>query len=338
MQKALDADAVRAAAQFLKGKVVRTPVLHSEPLTAIAGAELWLKAENLQHVGAFKARGALHAVGRLSEAERARGVITYSSGNHGQAVAFAAKRFVAEAHIVMPEDAPAVKVEAVRALGAEISFAGLTSDDRKAAAEALAAKTGAIIIPPFDHPHIIAGQGTATLELIDQVAEATGGGTLDALLVPVGGGGLIAGACLVAAAAGVDVYAVEPEGCDAMARSLEAGERVAVQPGPTLADGLKPVMIGELNFAIAKAHLAGSFVVDDAALGRSLSSLATYAKMVVEPSGAAAASVALDRRLPGAPRRIGAIVSGGNLGLDRLAQLLTEHSPHPRPVDGGGRA
>lgn len=271
-------------------------------------------------------------MGRLDPDERRRGIITYSSGNHAQAVALAALRYGVGATIAMPEDAPKVKVEAVQAMGAEVVFAGLTSDDRKKVAHDIQARTGGVIIPPFDHPHIIAGAGTATLELVDQVAEATGGGRLDAVLVPVGGGGLIAGACLVAAELGIPVYAVEPASCDAMAQSIEAGERVAVQPGPTLADGLKPVMVGELNFAIAKDNLAGCFRVDDAAMGRTLASLAIYAKVVVEPSGAAAASVALDRGLPGAPKRIGALLSGGNLGIDRLATILQAHGPHGRPA------
>lgn len=328
----LGADDVRQAARFLQGQVVRTPALHLDVLDRIAGAELWLKAENLQHIGAFKARGALHCVGRLAEAERAKGIITYSSGNHAQAVALAALRYGVRADIAMPEDAPAVKVEAVESMGANVVFAGLTSDDRKKVAHEIQATTGGVIIPPFDHPHIIAGAGTATLELLEQVAAATEGGGLDALLVPVGGGGLIAGACLVAAEAGVPVYAVEPATCDAMAKSVEAGQRVAVQPGPTLADGLKPVMVGELNFAIAKANLAGCFRVDDDALGRTLATLASYAKVVVEPSGAAAASVALARRLPGAPKRVGAILSGGNLGSTALAGILASHDPYERPV------
>lgn len=328
----LGADDVRKAARFLDGQVVRTPALHVDVLDRIAGVELWLKAENLQHIGAFKARGALHCVGRLCEEERRRGIITYSSGNHAQAVALAALRYGVRADIAMPEDAPVVKVEAVRAMGAEVVFAGLTSDDRKAVAHEIQARTGGVIIPPFDHPHIVAGAGTATLELIEQVAAATDGGALDALLVPVGGGGLIAGACLVASEAGIPVYAVEPATCDAMARSIEARERVAVQPGPTIADGLKPVMVGELNFAIAKDSLAGCVRVDDEAMGRALASLVAYAKVVVEPSGAAAVSVALDGRLPGSPKRVGAILSGGNLGLDRLAALLSSHAPHARPT------
>ena len=262
----LDVDDVWAAASRIEGRVHRTPVLRVEALDELAGAELWLKAENLQRIGAFKARGAMHAVGLLTPEERARGVITFSSGNHAQAVALAARSYGCQATIVMPTDAPRIKVEGVRALGGEVIFEGTRSDERRAVALALAEQTGGAVVQPFDHPHIVAGAGTATLELCEEVATRTGGGTLDALLVPVGGGGLIAGACLAAAPTKTKVYSVEPHGCDAMARSLEAGERVAVPPGPTLADGLKPTTVGRLNFAIAQRHVAGSFRVDDAQL------------------------------------------------------------------------
>ncbi|WP_428262293.1 threonine ammonia-lyase [Haliangium sp.] len=322
----MDRDAVEAAAERLRGQIRRTPTLRCEALDRRAGAELWLKAENLQHVGAFKARGALYTLGRLSEAERGRGVITYSSGNHAQAVALAARRHGVEADIFMPEDAPAVKVAAVRALGARIHVAGTTSSHRRQAALDHHARTGAVIIEPFDHDDIIAGQGTATLELLDDVAVATGH-DLDALLVPVGGGGLIAGACLACEGTDTKIYSVEPVGCDAMARSLAAGERVAVEPGPTLADGLKPTQVGVKNFAIAATHLAGSFTVDDDELGRALVALAVRAKVVVEPSGAAALAVALRGALPGRPKRVGVLLSGGNLAPTLLAELLTRYGP-----------
>lgn len=322
---ALDVEHVRAAAARIADRVHRTPVLRVEALDARAGAELWLKAECLQRIGAFKARGAMHAVEHLSEAERARGIITFSSGNHAQAVALAARSYACQATIVMPTDAPRIKVAGVRALGAEVIFAGTTSDERKAVALELAERTGGAVIQPFDHPHIVAGAGTATLELLDEVAARTGGGTLDALLVPVGGGGLIAGACLAAAGTGTKVYGVEPHGCDAMARSLEAGQRVAVPPGPTLADGLKPTMVGRLNFAIAQQHVAGSFRVSDAELGPALVALLLHGKVLVEPSGAAGLAVALAGRVPEQPRRIGVILSGGNVDPTLVAELLTAH-------------
>lgn len=322
-------DDVRAAATRIAGRVSRTPVLRVEALDALAGAELWLKAENLQRIGAFKARGAMHAVGRLGEVGRSRGVITFSSGNHAQAVALAARSYGCAATIVMPTDAPAIKVAGVRALGGEVEFAGTTSDERRAVAMERAAASGAAIVQPFDHADIVAGAGTATLELLDEVAERTGGEGLDALLVPVGGGGLIAGACLAVAPTTTKVYSVEPHGCDAMARSLEAGQRVAVPPGPTLADGLKPTMVGELNFEIARRRVAGSFRVNDPELGAALARLLIHGKVLVEPSGAAALAVALRGAakggLPEQPRRIGVILSGGNVDPRVVARLLTEH-------------
>ncbi|MEM1033112.1 MAG: threonine/serine dehydratase [Myxococcota bacterium] len=313
---AMTAADVDAAAVRLEGRVVRTPVVHTERLDARVGCEVWLKCENLQRIGAFKARGALHCVGRLDPAARARGIITYSSGNHAQAVALAAREHGVTARIAMPEDAPEVKVAGVEALGAEIVFAGFTSEDRRQAAMRIQEETGGVVIPPFDHPDIIAGQGTATRELLDDAPP------LDALLVPVGGGGLLAGACLVAAARSVRrIYTVEPIGCDAMAQSLEAGARVAVEPAPTLGDGLKPVMVGALNFAIARRYVTGSFRVDDAEMGDALRVLMATTKLLVEPS-AAAALVPLLRGELSDCRRVGVLLSGGNVDLGRVHALL----------------
>ncbi|MEX1364071.1 MAG: threonine/serine dehydratase [Nannocystaceae bacterium] len=319
-------DHVRAAASRIEGRVWRTPVLRVEALDAIAGAQLWLKAENLQRIGAFKARGAIHAVGRLSEAERARGIITFSSGNHAQAVALAARTYGCAATIVMPTDAPKIKVAGVRALHGEVIFAGTRSDERRAVAMELAEQTGGAVVQPFDHEDIVAGAGTATLELLEEVAERTGGEGLDALLVPVGGGGLIAGACLAAAPTQTKIYSVEPHGCDAMASSLEAGQRVAVPPGPTLGDGLKPTMVGELNFEIARRHVAGSYRVDDDDMGSAMVQLLVHGKVLVEPSGAAALAVALRGGLPQQPRRVGVILSGGNVDPQLVARLVASHA------------
>lgn len=307
---------VVAAAARLAGRVVRTPAVRSAALDRLAGAELVLKAENLQHIGAFKARGATHAVLRLAPAARAAGLITYSSGNHAQAVARAAQLVGAEADIFMPVDAPAIKRAAVEAMGARVHLVGTTSTERRDAALAHRDAHGGAIIEPFDHPDIVAGQGTATLELL---ADA---GPLDALLVPVGGGGLIAGACLACQGTATKIYSVEPVGCDAMARSLAAGARVPVEPGPTLADGLKPTMVGELTFAIARAHLAGSFTVTDDELARALVTLLVTTKLLVEPSGAAALAVALRGNLRG---RIGVILSGGNVAPATVADLLSRY-------------
>lgn len=317
---------VRAAAARLRGEVVRTPTLRVPALDAIAGCELWLKAENLQSIGAFKARGALHAVGRLDREALARPIITFSSGNHAQAVALAARRHGAKAIITMPTDAPAVKVAGVRALGAEVVFAGTTSSERRTAALEIAAKTGGVIVPPFDDPHIIAGAGTATWELLEDVVANTGA-PLDAVLVPVGGGGLIAGACLACIDTSTAVYSVEPVGCDAMARSLEAGERVEVEPAATLADGLKPVSVGVLNFAIAKQYVRGSYRVDDDELARAMVALLLHGKLLVEPSGAAALAAALRGDVPGKPRRVGVLLSGGNVEPSLVTRLLQQAAP-----------
>jgi threo-3-hydroxy-L-aspartate ammonia-lyase len=343
---------VRAAAARIRGRIVATPTLRVPRLDALASApvELFLKAENLQRIGAFKARGALHSVGRLLASSggselrgpialrRRQGVITFSSGNHAQAVALAAREYGIPATIAMPVDAPAVKLAVVRELGATIVMAGTTSDDRRKVAYALQAETGATIIQPFDDPDIICGQGTATLELLEAAAHA--GVTLDAILVPVGGGGVIAGACLAAQAegdrAGVPVFSVEPHGCDALARSLEAGERVRVEPGPTLADGLKPVMVGALNFAIAarpEIGVAGSFRVDDEELGRALIATLTRAKILVEPSGAAGIAAVLREAsslrerlgVVDRPLRCGVMLTGGNVDPALVAELLQRH-------------
>lgn len=321
---------VEAAATRIRGQVVRTPTLRIPRLDAWAGAlagvplELHLKPENLQRIGAFKARGALHCVGRLAPEARARGIITFSSGNHAQAVALAAREYGVPATIAMPLDAPKVKLAVVRELGAEVVMAGYTSDERRSVAYELQAKTGAAIIQPFDDPDIICGQGTASLELLEDASDA-----LDAIMVPVGGGGVIAGACLAAQGTGTAIYAVEPQGCDALARSLEAGERVRVEPGPTLADGLKPVQVGALNFEIAKRAVAGWVRVNDEELGRALVAVLLRAKLLVEPSGAAGVAAAI-REAPrlrarvGAdrPLRLGVILTGGNVDPALIAALI----------------
>ena len=328
----LGAAEVAAAAARIRGRVIRTPVLRVPRLDALAEPpiELWLKAENMQRIGAFKARGAMHALGRLDPALRERGVITFSSGNHAQAVALAAREFGVKATIAMPIDAPPVKLAVVRELGAEVILAGTTSDERKQAALAVHERTGAAIIQPFDHPDIVCGQGTATAELLEELERERV--ELDALYVPVGGGGVIAGACLACRglARRPAIFAVEPVGCDALARSLAAGERVSVVPGPTIADGLKPVMVGALNFAIGQRDLAGAVQVDDDELGRALVSVLFRAKVLVEPSGVAGVAAALreagnlvlrpDRR--SGPIRIGVILTGGNVEPSLVAELI----------------
>lgn len=315
---------VRAARARIAEHILRTPVLTCPALDALAGARLFLKAENLQRIGAFKARGAMHALVRMDPERRARGVITYSSGNHAQAVALAAQTFGVRADIAMPIDAPAIKADAVRALGARVHLAGTTSAHRRERALAIAAETGGAVVEPFDDLDVVLGQATATLELVDELAAR--GEVLDALLVPVGGGGLLAGACLACSDNSTVIYAVEPQGCDAMGRSLAAGRRVVVEPAPTLADGLRPVQVGVVDFAIARGRVAGAFTVDDAELGRALVRLLVDAKLLVEPSGAAALAAALRGGLPARPRNVGVLLSGGNVEPTLVARLLAEHA------------
>lgn len=313
---------VLRARELLRGRIIQTPTLRVPALDALAGAALYLKCENLQRIGAFKARGALFAVLSRPPEARTRGLVTFSSGNHGQAVALAARELGLKAWVVMPVDAPAVKVEAVRALGAEVVAVGLTTNDRRAEALLIAERTGALVIPPFDDPDIVAGQGTATLELCEQ-AEADGG-PLDVVLVPVGGGGLLAGACLAVSGEGrtTRVVAVEPTLASAFAESYREGRRVEVKVGATIADGLKPIQVGELNFDIAKEMVAAAVTVDEDAIGRAVVRLLLDAKILVEPSGATACAAALERLVPGSPMRVGVILSGGNVAKERVVDLL----------------
>jgi threonine dehydratase len=316
-------DALQAA-KALRGRVLRTPVLRCSRLDELAGASLWLKAENLQLGGAFKARGALYAIGELPALDRQRGVVTYSSGNHGRAVALAARQYGIAATVAVPTTIARTKLDALHRLGADVVFAGTTSQHRRDAALEHHRQTGANLIEPFDATDIIAGAATATLELCEQVAEQTHGAALDALIVPVGGGGLLAGACL-AAPSSTEIFTAEPISSDAFARSWSTGRRIVVVPGASLADGLRPVAIGELNLAIARDRVRGCFTVDDDELGSTVVRLLAWAKILVEPSGAAALAVCLREQLPNRPERVGILLSGGNIDTDVLRQLLERH-------------
>jgi threo-3-hydroxy-L-aspartate ammonia-lyase len=309
-------DVLKAAAVLgsMPAAVHRTPVIRSRILDELYGKQLFLKAENLQKVGAFKARGACHAVARMPAERRRGGILTYSSGNHAQAVAYAAGLFGASARVFMPSDAPSSKVAAVRRYGAEVLFAGTSSEHRRQAALEEAQRRGAVIVEPFDDRDIIAGQGTAGLELLEDVPE------LDELYVPVGGGGLCAGVQLAALAMGrtLRVIGVEPAAADSLCRSLEAGEPVAVEPGATIADGLRPVRVGQRPFAVLKEAGTSACRVRDEELVEAMRDLLSYCKLLVEPSGAAGLAAA--RRAEG--QRVGVLLSGGNVDLDRLALLL----------------
>ena len=295
------------------------PVARVTPLVDVSGLArhpLFLKCESLQPGGAFKIRGAYNMVAQLTPEQRQRGVVTYSSGNHGQAMALAARELGAPAVVVMPTTAPPIKIEGARAFGAEVIFAGTTSTERRTRAEEEAAARGLTMVPPFDHEWIIAGQGTLGLEVLEQAPDVA------TILVPVGGGGLLAGvaAAVKLSKPGVRVIGVEPSGAAAMKASLAAGEPVTLPKTESIADGLMPVRPGDLTFAHAREYVDEVITVDDAQIIDAVIWLFTKAKIVAEPSGAATAAAALSGRVP-SPGPVVAIVSGGNISLDRLEEL-----------------
>ncbi len=319
MKLPISIDDVESAARRLAGVAVRTPVLTSEAANAITGAQVFFKCENLQRIGAFKFRGAYNALSQFDPQARRYGVITYSSGNHAQAIALAARLLDMPALIVMPSDAPSIKIEATRSHGAEIVLYDRYSEDREALGRKLALERQMTLIPPYDHADVMAGQGTAALELIDEV------GALDALFVCVGGGGLISG-CAVAAAArapGCQVVGVEPLAGDDVKQSLARGERVRIAVPQTLADGAQTQSPGELTFEVISALVAEVVTVDDPTLVQTMRWLATHLKLVIEPTGCLAAAAALSGRADLVGKRVGVILSGGNIDLTRFAALVS---------------
>ncbi len=310
---------VRAAAARIAGHVHRTPVLTSATADAVAGAKLFFKAETFQRVGAFKARGAFSRLTLLSAAERVRGVVAFSSGNHAQAVALAARDLGVPATIVMPEDAPALKLAATRGYGAEVVLYDRRREDREAIARRLVEERGLILVPPFDDEAVIAGQGTAALELLEEV------GDLDVVVTPCGGAGLLAGTAVAATGLrpGIRVFGVEPEAGDDVARSLAEGRRVAIAVPETIADSLQTTRVGERNFAILQALVEGVVTVSDPELCQTMAFLFSRMKLVVEPGGSAAAAALLAGRIPlVAGRRVGVVLSGGNVDPARFAELV----------------
>jgi threonine dehydratase len=310
-------DAIRAAADRIKPIARTTPMVD---VSGAAGRPFYLKCESLQPGGAFKIRGAYNMVAQLTPAERAAGVITYSSGNHGQALALAARSLGAPAVVVMPTTAPKIKADGARAFGAEVIFAGTTSADRRARAEAEAAARGLIMIPPFDHEWIIAGQGTAGLEILEQRPDVA------AVLVPIGGGGLVAGvaAAIKQTRPDVKVIGVEPAGAAAMKASVDAGHPVTLPKTESIADGLMPVRPGDLTFAHVQKFVDRVITVDDEDIASAVLWIFANAKLVAEPSGAATTAAvlggALDAALP-IDGPVVAIVSGGNMAMDKLTEL-----------------
>lgn len=310
---------VRAAAARIAGHVHRTPVLTSRTADVLTGARLFFKAETFQRVGAFKARGAFSRLTLLSEAERRRGVVAFSSGNHAQAVALAARDLGVPATIVMPDDAPALKLAATRGYGAEVLLYDRRREDREAIARRLVEERGVILVPPFDDEAVIAGQGTAALELLEEVTD------LDVVVAPCGGAGLLAGTAVAATGLrpGIRVLGVEPQAGDDVARSLGEGRRIAIAVPETIADCLQTTRVGERNFAILQALVEGVVTVSDLELRQAMTFLFSQMKLVVEPGGAAAAAALFAGRVPGvAGRRVGVVLSGGNVDPARFAELV----------------
>jgi threonine dehydratase len=309
---------VEAAAARIAGVAHRTPVVTSRSLDAQTGAEMYFKCENLQRAGAFKFRGAYNALSRLSADERRRGVVTFSSGNHAQAVALAGRILHIASIIVMPSDAPAVKRLATEAYGGGIVPYDREREDREAIGARLAAERGLTLIPPYDHPHIIAGQGTAARELFEEV------GALDMLFVPCGGGGLLSGTALAASKMSPDcrVIGVEPAAGDDATRSFRAKTLQTVHNPQTVADGARTPSLGALTFPIVLSHVSDMTTVDDRALVRAMFLLWERLKLVVEPTGALGAAGALDAGMPLRGKRVGVILSGGNVELGRVGEWL----------------
>jgi threo-3-hydroxy-L-aspartate ammonia-lyase len=299
-------------------------VVTSRTLNRRCGAELFVKCENYQRMGAFKFRGAYNLLSTLTPEERKRGVVAFSSGNHAQGVALAAQLLGIPATIVMPHDAPAVKLAATREYGAAVVHYERARADREAIAREIAEQRGATIVPPFDDPRIVAGAGTAALELLEEAA------LLDAIVVPVGGGGLMAGTAI--AALGVekrmDIYGVEPQSGDDFAQSLAAGERREIAVPATIADGLQTTSPGVVTFAIARRYARAVVTVSDDELRKAMRFAFERMKLVIEPSGAAALAALMFGRIPGiAGKRAGVIISGGNIDPARYAELLRDDIP-----------
>jgi threonine dehydratase len=306
-------DEIRAAAARIRGVAHVTPIAD---VSAAAGRPLLLKCENLQPGGAFKIRGAYNMVAQLTDDERRRGVVTFSSGNHGQATALAARELGAPAVVVMPTTAPAVKVAGARRFGAEIIFAGTTSVERRQRAEAEAQARGLTMVPPFDHAWIIAGQGTAGLEILEQHPAVA------AVLVPIGGGGLASGvaAAIKQLRPDVRIVGVEPSGAAKMKASLDAGHAVTLDRTETIADGLMPVRPGDLTFAHVQRFVDRVVTVDDDQIAEAVLWMLDRARITAEPSGAATVAAAL-AGLDGVDGPVVAVVSGGNMDPDRLETL-----------------
>ena len=311
---------IKEAAARLRGHVHRTPVMTSRSFNERAGREVFFKCENLQRAGAFKIRGATNKILSLSDEEKRRGVAAFSSGNHAQAVALASREAGISAVIAMPDDAPKAKVAATRGYGAEIIFYDRLKQDREQVAIEIAERDGRVMVPPYDDYLILAGQGTCGLEFLEDVPD------LDCLLAPCSGGGLFAGVSTAAKAinSGIRCFPVEPDTADDTRQSFLKGERVSIPPPPTIADGLRVQSPGSLTFPVLQETAEDVLTVSDEEIIETIEFLLFRAKLLVEPSGAAAAAAVLTGKLPSDASRVGVVLSGGNIDAALLSQILTK--------------
>jgi threonine dehydratase len=311
-------DDVQGAARRLNGFAHRTPVLQSATANRLLKAQLFFKCENLQRMGAFKFRGAFNALSQFTAEQRKAGVITFSSGNHAQAIALAARLLGIPATILMPLDAPQAKMAATRGYGGEVITFDRYTQDREALTRQLAADRGLTLVPPYDHPHVIAGQGTAAMELLEEA------GPLDAMLVPLGGGGLLSGSALAvrALAPQCKLYGVEPEAGNDGQQSLRKGEIVHIPTPDTLADGAQTQHLGEYTFGVIRRDVQDIVTATDAQLVEAMRFFAERMKLIVEPTGCLGFAAACHAGLPLEGKRVGIILSGGNVDLARFAQLI----------------
>ena len=310
---------IREAADRIRQHIHRTPVVTSRSFNEVAGREVFFKCENLQRAGAFKARGATNKILSLAADEKRRGVLAVSSGNHAQAVALAAREAGTHAVVCLPEDAPKMKVEATRGYGADIRFFDRHKDDRDAFGREIAEREGLVMVPAYDDYLIMAGQGTCGLEFLEDVPD------LDCILTPCSGGGLFAGVSTAAKSIkpAIKCFAVEPETANDTQQSVDKGERVKISPPPTIADGLRVQTPGALTFPITQTNADAVLTVSDEEITAAMRFMLFRMKLLVEPSGAAAAAAVLARKLPSHLNRIGVVLSGGNVDLDVLARLIS---------------
>ena len=311
-------DDVAAAKARIKGVAHRTPVLTSSTADARTGASLFFKAENFQRMGAFKFRGGYNALSQFTPEQKAGGVLTYSSGNHAQAIALSARLLGMRAVIIMPEDAPAIKVAATKGYGAEVVLYDRYTENREEIGNRLAAEQGLTLIPPYDHPHVMAGQGTAAIELIEEI------GSLDVLMVPLGGGGLLSGCAVVAKelSPGCRIIGVEPEAGNDGQRSLAEGRIIHIDTPRTIADGAQTQHLGNYTFPVLRALVDEIVTVSDAELVETMKFFAGRMKILIEPTGCLAPAAAFSGRLDLAGKKVGMVLSGGNVDLARFAELI----------------